>query len=55
MTVLRLSEVVPNCGVWNESPGGDVWAGPRLDVPWIKLLRRTLDSRGLAYVWGPST
>jgi galactosylceramidase len=38
------------CGVWNESPGGDVWDGPRLDVPWIKLLRRTLDSRGLSGV-----
>lgn len=38
------------CGVWNESPGGDVWDGPRLDVAWIKLLRRTLDSRGLTRV-----
>lgn len=38
------------CGVWNESHGGDIWDGPRLDVPWIKLLRRTLDCRGLSAV-----
>ena len=38
------------CGTWNESPGGDVWEGPRLDVPWIKLLRKTLDAQGLSHV-----
>ncbi|MGO8747510.1 MAG: discoidin domain-containing protein [Thermoguttaceae bacterium] len=38
------------CGTWNESPIGDEWTGPRFDVPWIKLLRKTLDSRGLTGV-----
>ncbi len=38
------------CGTWNESPGGDVWEGPRLDVPWMKSLRATLDARGLSRV-----
>ncbi len=35
------------CGTWNETPSDNNWHGPRLDVPWIKLLRQTLDRRGL--------
>jgi galactosylceramidase len=38
------------CGTWNETPGDNNWDGPRLDVPWIKLLRQTLDHRGLTGV-----
>ena len=38
------------CGVWNETPLGDVWDGPRLDAPWIKVLRKTLDRNGLSRV-----
>jgi galactosylceramidase len=38
------------CGTWNETPADNAWTGPRLDVPWIKLLRKTLDDRGLAGV-----
>ena len=38
------------CGTWNETPADNNWHGPWLDVPWIKLLRKTLDSRGLTGV-----
>jgi hypothetical protein len=38
------------CGTWNESPIADEWKGPRLDVAWIKLLRKTLDAHGLSGV-----
>ena len=38
------------CGIWNETPAGDVWDGPRRDLPWIKLLRKTLDHHGLSKV-----
>ena len=38
------------CGTWNETPADNNWHGPRLDVPWIKLLRKTLDRRGLTGV-----
>jgi galactosylceramidase len=38
------------CGTWNETPSDNNWQGPRLDVPWIKLLRQTLDRRGLSSV-----
>src|SRR5665213_3164927 len=38
------------CGIWNECPMSDIWDGPRLDVPWIKVLRKTLDNHGLSKV-----
>jgi galactosylceramidase len=38
------------CGTWNETPADNNWHGPRLDVPWIKILRQTLDRRGLSGV-----
>jgi len=38
------------CGIWNESPGGDIWDGPRLDIAWTKSLRKTLDAHRLSRV-----
>jgi Glycosyl hydrolase family 59/Galactocerebrosidase, C-terminal lectin domain/F5/8 type C domain len=39
------------CGTWNETPIKDTSVEvSRLEVPWIKLLRKTLDGRGLPEV-----